>query len=353
MKKYLFIFFILAYSIFANVAFAGDVKIGVTFSPIQCTYLEESWKDTYSSILGMGFTLIRLGAYWNEIEAKEGTYDFTDLDFQIKKAKARSLDIVLTVGMKAPRWPEYFIPEWVLKNIKLNYGCDVSKNEYLRKRTLKFVQEVVQHYNNEKAIICWQVENEPLDRAGPELWYISKSFLKQEASLIRKIDKAQRPLMINIATYPNRFLRYLNKFLSSNNPLKDATQICDILGLNIYPTVGQRFFGIDIIFKTSSLERERYLKNIKGYADKMNIPVWVTEIQAEPWDPGKLVHTDESRPKTSSPAQMEEYFLQVRSLGINTIFLWGAEYWFFRKVRFNDISWVDTAHRLIDTRQVR
>jgi len=347
MRKYLIFLLIIAYSLSANPAFSDEVKIGVTFSPVQCGYLDQSWKSTYSDILDLDLGIIRLGAYWNEIEPKEGIYDFTRLDFQIEEAKKRGLPIVLTVGMKAPRWPEYFIPEWALKKIKLSYACDVSKSEYLRKNTLRFVRKVVERYTDEKAITCWQVENEPLDRAGPGLWYISSAFLRDEAMLIRMIDKAQRPLMINIATYPNRFLRYINKLFSLNNPLKDATGICDILGLNIYPTIGQKFFGIEMIFKTSTRQREKYIKRIKEYADKKDIPVWITELQAEPWDPGKLVHLDYAQPETCGHTQMESHFSEMRSLGIDTIFLWGAEYWFFRKKNFQDSSWIDTARRLI------
>ncbi len=347
MKKYLLILLIIAYSLSANPAFSDDVKVGVTFSPVQCAYLDQAWKSTYNNILAMDFDIIRLGAYWNEIEPKEGLYNFTRLDFQIEKAKRRGLPIVLSVGMKAPRWPEYFIPEWVIEKAELSYACDVSRSEYLRKNTLRFVRKIVERYNNEKAIACWQVENEPLDRAGPNLWYISKDFLKQEALLIRKIDKMQRPLMINIATYPNRLLRYVNRFLSANNPLKDATEICDILGLNIYPTIGQKFFSVEMIFKASLKQRKKYIKSIKERVDKKNITLWITELQAEPWDPGKLVHLDRAQPITSSPAQMKRHFSELRSLGIDTIFLWGAEYWFFRKKRFHDTSWIDTARGLI------
>jgi GH35 family endo-1,4-beta-xylanase len=352
MKKYLIILLIITYSLSANPVFSDEVKVGVTFSPVQCAYFDEPWKTTYSNILAMDFDIIRLGAYWNEIEAKEGLYDFTRLDFLIKKAKKRGLPVVLSVGMKAPRWPEYFIPGWVLKKAKLSYACDVSGSEYLRKSTLRFVRKVVEHYNNEKAITCWQVENEPLDRAGPDMWYISKDFLKQEALLIRKTDKAQRPLMINIATHPNRFLRCINRFLSANNPLEDAAGICDILGLNIYPAIGQKFFSVEMIFKTSPEQRKKYIKSIKEHADKKNITLWITELQAEPWDPGRLVHLDRAQPVTSSPARMETYFSELRSLGIDTIFLWGAEYWFFRKKRFHDSSWVDAAHELIRRRKV-
>ncbi len=348
MKNFKCIFIFISLILFANPLLSDEVVVGMTFSPIQCEYLNQPWETTYEDILDMGFDLIRLGAYWNEIEAVEGEYDFSRLDIQIEKAKAKDIAIVLTVGMKAPRWPEYFIPEWILKKIKLKHAGDVSTNGFLRKATLNFIEKVLQRYKNEDAIICWQVENEPLDRAGPNLWYIAKDFLLEEAMLIREMDNKQRPLMINIATYPNTLLRLLNRIFSATNPLNDALQICDILGLNIYPVVGQRFFGIDMTFKTTTGSRYRYLKKIKEKAHANNLPIWVTELQAEPWDPGKLVHIDQAQPITSSPSQIREYFLELRSLGLDTIFLWGAEYWFFRENNFNDTSWKDSVTGLMD-----
>ena len=353
MKNSIFIFVIIMFMLFVPFASSDEIEVGVTFSPIQCDYLEQSWESVYDDILQMGFSLIRLGAYWSEIEAIKGSYDFSRLDLQIEKAKSRGIAIVLTVGMKAPRWPEYFIPEWVLKNIKLKYAGDVSKNEYLRSATLRFVKEVLNRYKDEDAIICWQVENEPLDKAGPNLWYIDKAFLREEAALIRNIDKRQRPLMINIATYPNKILRYMNIIFSANNPLDDALDICDILGLNIYPVIGQRFLGINMVFNSTPDSRNKYIKKIKEKANANNTPIWITELQAEPWDPGKLVHIDQAQPVTSSPSQIEKYFLELRSLDINTIFLWGAEYWFFREESFHDISWRDIARDLIGTRNTR
>ncbi len=348
MKNYIYIFFIILYLLITPLVFSGEIETGMTFSPIQCEYLNQPWEAIYEDILDMGFDLIRLGAYWDEIEAIEGEYDFSRLDLQIEKARMRNIAIVLTIGMKAPRWPEYFIPKWVLKKIKLKHASDVSTNEYLRKATLNFIEKTLQRYQNEDAIICWQVENEPLDRAGPNLWYIGKDFLLEEATLIRKIDKKQRPLMINIATYPNTILMLLNRIFSATNPLNDSLEICDILGLNIYPIVGQRFFGIDMTFKTTSGSRYKYLKKIKEKAHTNNVPIWVTELQAEPWDPGKLVHIDQAQPITSSPSQIREYFLELRSLGLETIFFWGAEYWLFRENNFHDTSWRDIVTGLMD-----
>lgn len=347
MRKLLSVLSILICSFIAEPCLCDEMDIGTTFSPLQCAYLNEDWQRTYKEVLDMGFDIIRLGAYWDRIEPEQGVFDFSRLDYQIQRAKESGIPVILCVGMKAPRWPEYFIPEWVLAEIRLAYGCDVSKNKYLKDKVLNFIRKTVEYYRNNKTVICWQLENEPLDRAGPKLWYIGKEFLAKEAALIRETDGHNRPILINMATYPNRFLRYLNKLFSKNSPLTEAVEICDILGLNIYPIVGNRCLGINLILRSRGPQRRRYFSDIIDFAVKKDKAVWITELQAEPWDPGKLVHKDEAEPVTCNPAQITGLFSELKSLGIKTILLWGAEYWFYRQKRFSDQRWIESAQALI------
>ncbi|MGB3081378.1 MAG: hypothetical protein WBB86_00140, partial [Candidatus Omnitrophota bacterium] len=48
-----------------SVLCAEPVRVGTTFSPRQCEYLDLDWKKTYLSVLELGFDIIRLGAYWS------------------------------------------------------------------------------------------------------------------------------------------------------------------------------------------------------------------------------------------------------------------------------------------------
>ncbi len=326
---------------------AEPLRIGVTYSCRQNKYLGQDWKKNYREIINMDFQLIRLGAYWDEIETEAGQYDFSDLDWQIQEAESKGVGVVLTVGMKAPRWPEYFIPRWVLERVNIRSYADVSGSAYLREKTLQFIRAVITHYRNRPAIKYWQVENEPLNRAGPRNWRIDKNFLKQEVELVRELDSRQRPVIINIATYPNKFLRILNWFITFGNPLKDALELGDILGLNVYPVVGQRFLGRDFYLSTTPSELKSYLNRIIRRANTAGKQVWVTELQAEPWEPGQLVHKISRPPATASPENFKALFKQLRDLGVETIFLWGGEYWYFRKNRHNDASWEAAVFELL------
>ncbi len=331
----------------AGEAAAEPVRIGTTFSARQCSYLPVNAKDTLKETLKSPFDLIRLAAYWDELEPRPDAYDFSRLDWQIAKAAAKQIPIVLTIGMKAPRWPEYFIPSWVLRRLKLPKGGDVSKQAYLRERTLRFLDAVVRRYRNEHAIRYWQVENEPLDRVGPGFWWIGPAFVKQEVELVRRLDAMRRPIILTTVTYPNPVLRKFMYLFMRHDTIDESLRLGDILGVNVYPVVGHRWLVKKSYYWTTPEERQRYLSNIVKRARRARKPVWVTELQAEPWEPNLLVYTDREPPPTGDPAILQPTIEELRALGIEVVFLWGAEYWQFRKSRYKDASWWNEVRRLL------
>ncbi|MGD2279036.1 MAG: beta-galactosidase [Candidatus Omnitrophota bacterium] len=329
---------------------AEDLRIGTTFSPVQSKYLDMDWKETYLSILDSGFDLIRLGAYWKEIEKEEDVYDFSDLDWQVREARKKGIPVILTVGMKAPRWPEYFIPEWVAEKISLRFGADVSENGYLRERTLKFIRKVVNHYNEEPIIRCWQVENEPLNRMGEKYWIIGKDFLEEEVRLARKLDAAKRPVLLTAATYPNKFLRFARRFTVKDDPIVGCLELCDIMGLNVYPVVGQKFWALEFYVRTGRKEREAYFSRLLKMVKDKNKEAWIVEFQAEPWEPGELVYKEKEPPPTGRPDLFRQNIEEFKKLGFDTILLWGAEYWLYREKRHGITTWSDVVNDLLRTK---
>ena len=331
----------------AGEASAEPVHIGTTFSARQCFYLRVNAKKTFKEILNTKFDLMRLAAYWDELEPQEDVQDFSSLDWQIAQAKSKQIPIVLTIGMKAPRWPEYFIPLWVLKRLRLRKGADVSQHAYLRERTLRFLETVVRRYREEEAICYWQVENEPLDRTGPGYWWIGPAFLRQEVELVRRLDARGRPIIITAVTYPNLLLRKFMYLFMRHDTIDEALSLCDILGVNVYPVVGHRWFLKKSYYWTTPEERNAYLSSILKRPKRGKKPVWVTELQAEPWEPDQLAYLGPEQPPTGNPAIVQQSVQELRALEIQAILLWGAEYWQFRKARYQDTRWWDAIRSLL------
>src|SRR5262245_15173132 len=95
---------------------ALDVRpaaFGATFSTHYADYPGIDWKQAYAASLDeLGLRRFRIPAYWDQLEAERGTYDFTILDYQVAEAKKRGAHILLAVGRKLPRWPECHVPAW-------------------------------------------------------------------------------------------------------------------------------------------------------------------------------------------------------------------------------------------------
>jgi hypothetical protein len=329
-------------------ASAETAFVGTTYSHRQSGYLEIDWKETYLEILKLGFYTVRLGAYWDEIEAVEGTYDFSTLDWQVAEARKRNVPVVLTVGMKAPRWPEFFIPRWLDEKIRVKPGGEVTRDPVLREKTLEFVRRVVLRYRDEPAVRYWQVENEALDRSGPKYWWIGPAFLREEIDLVRSLDgDRKRPIILTVATYPNTFLFLLARFRLDTHPIYQNLELCDILGINVYPVVGQMFWKFKLYFWTRPEERAEYFSKVLKLVKKKGKRVWIMELQAEPWEPGMLVHMTKERPPSGWPEVARESFSEFRRLGFPVIFFWGAEYWYYRSIRQEDAHWWDMARDVL------
>ena len=60
---------------------------GATYSKEYAQSLGLDWKKAYTAVLDdLGIRLLRIPAYWDEIEPRPGQYDFSDVDWQLAEA---------------------------------------------------------------------------------------------------------------------------------------------------------------------------------------------------------------------------------------------------------------------------
>jgi hypothetical protein len=350
MKRLVLVFTVTFIFFLSAEAENNKIKIGTTFSQVQCEYLGLDWRQAYKEVIDMGFDIIRLGAYWGRIQKKENEFDFSELDWQIKKAAQAKTPVLLTVGMKAPRWPEFFIPNWLKSKINLRSGSAASNNQLIQENVIVFIGKVIKRYQDRDIIIAWQVENEPLSRSGPDDLWIAKDFLIKEINLVKDLDSRKRPVVVNAMTYPNKFLRFLTEVIYNQDPVFQTIDVADIPALNIYSAIGHKFFDREICFFTEPQERVYYLQQFVSYADNQGKPLWVTELQAEPWEPGELVHTGKEQALTCSPQDLITSFKELRSLDVDAIFLWGVEYWLYRHQQYQVKSWIKAFRKIYPER---
>ena len=324
----------------------APVQVGTSFSPFRAGYLGLDYKTAFKRLEALHFKVIRLSTYWDQVD-REG-YD--QLDWLMSEARKSHQPIALTVGMKALGWPEFFIPPSAMPVNGLHQGQDVASDSSFREAALSFVADTVVRYRDNPALIAWQVENEPFNRAGPQRLWIDAEFLRDEIARVRELDGHHRPLIVNAFSHFNLvfdqasarqgfdFRQWLG--FDADSAERDGLSVLgrgDVLGLDVYTAIGYQFLGRDHMSHADGDWPDR-LARVRELAHKQGKQAWITEAQAEPWESSDLNYAD---PKSTSPKAIRDIFDNLKDAGFSTVLFWGSEYWLWRADQ-GDTRWVDT-----------
>ena len=284
-----------------------EIIWGVNFSQKHAHYLGLDWKENYIALLDdLGASNLKVATYWDLLEPKEGDYSFDDLDWQISETERRNAEILLVVGMKAPRWPECHIPEWA-KGLR---------KEQQQEKILELVENIVLRYRNSPAIKYWQVENEPFFPFGECPW-VDKKFLREEVKLVKSLDSKSRPIIMSDSGEGSLWIT--------------AARYGDIVGTTMYQKVWFRQIGIYVSYPFPEVfywRKAQFIKKIFGKE------VIVVELQAEPWGPKLLYDTPlEEQKKTMNLEQFKKNMEFARNTGLREFYLWGGEWMYWMKTQ--------------------
>jgi hypothetical protein len=329
----------------------NPVQIGISFSPARAAYLGLDYRNAFTRLEAMHFRVIRLSAYWDEVD-RDG-YD--QLDWLLHEAQRAHQPIVLTVGMKALGWPEFYIPPALLPPGGLASGEDVADQPAIRDAALTFVEQTVLRYRDNPSLIAWQVENEPFNRAGPQRQWIDIGFVRDEITSVRQLDGHHRTLIINAFSHFNLLfdqasarqgfdLRQLLGF-DADSAERDGLSVLkrgDVLGLDVYTAIGYQFLGQEHMSRADS-DWPDQLARLRDLARSQGKQAWVTEAQAEPWDASTDTFTN---PRSTSPAAIRSLYVNLKDVGFTTILFWGSEYWLWRADE-GDSRWLDTVKSIL------
>src|SRR3989344_4418791 len=292
----------------ASVRWASDadrqIIWGVTFSQKFSEMLGLDWRENYDAILNdLKPKRIRLIAYWDKIEPEKGKFYFNDFDYQMNEAERVGVRVVLAVGQKLPRWPECHVPDWAKSDQDL----------------LQYVEAVVNRYKNHPALIYWQVENEPFLPFG-ECPVLDKELLDKEIALVKSFDP-EHPVLITDSGEVGRWY--------------SAVRVGDVFGTTMYRRVYNDFFGfIDYHLPPEFFRvKEKIIRRLTDEYDKKFI---VIELAAEPWLPKQLYETGvEDQFKNFDLDFFKNTVDYAKAANFGEYYLWGAEWWFWLKVKHN------------------
>jgi hypothetical protein len=319
----------------------SGIRLGISFARWRAEELGLDYRDAFTLLCGWGFDLVRLSTSWLEVDQ----FGYEHLDWLISEAGRLGQKLVLTVGMKALGWPEFYLPR------SYPYGQWEAREALLLQ-----VAATIRRYRECGHLLAWQIENEPFNRSGPQARTVDRSLVRAEAGLARRLDPG-RPVMItafahfdagldrNSSRFQGNWRRRLGLILPPEREALAVLRRDDILGLDVYRSIGWQTEGRSWVARAAPDQLES-VGRWKRVAERQRKRLWITEAQAEPWEATRATHGD---PRSVQPEDIVDLYQRLSSLGPEVILLWGAEYWLWRE-RNADARWSSAVRRILEAR---
>jgi len=294
-------------------------RIGASFSVKYAGELGVDWQPAFQALLDdIGVKHVRLMSYWDMHEPQDDQYDWFALDWQMDEAAKRGAQVSLAVGLRQPRWPECHFPDWAKR---------LPREEW-HPKLMDYLTAVVKRYQNHPALVSYQLENEALNDWFGECFVHERDKLKadltKEFELIKQLDTKHKVVMS----------------LSDQHGIPAGEPTPDIYGYSVYRVVyNQQIAKGYFIYPTPI-----WYHRLRAWVIDVlkNRPILIHELQLEPWGPAPTPQLSiPEQDKSMSPTQMYKNVDFGRQIGLDEAYLWGAEWWYWRKVVLGDSDpWV-------------
>jgi len=315
----IFLVLLIVYSI--DVGSDEGIVYGVTYSHKYAQELGLNWQDAFSNMIDdLGVRNFRLMAYWDGIEQIPGQYDFSELDWLLRRAQYSGAQVIMVVGRRQPRWPECHQPAWV-EDLSLT-GQQAEE--------LNMIKNTVSYLKKYPNIVAWQVDNEPFLSVFGECLPVDKDFYQQKLDLVRSLDN--RPTIMTDSGE-------LSTWVTSAN-------LNPILGTSIYRHVWNQYYG-DFIYPMPPVYyywKYRILQRFTPLEE-----VFVSELQQEPWSDQELTKT--SLADQFASIDLDKFVKNIKyveKIGFSKVYLWGAEWWYWLKVKQGDDGFWQAAKQVFN-----
>jgi len=299
------------------------VKWGLTFSQNRARDIGFDAAKMFDDIMTeLKPGQVRLMAYWENIEATRGEYNFSEVDALVSRAHQGGAEVMLVVGHKQPRWPECHHPNWY---------PDLSEKEK-QDALSDMLIATVGHFRNNPYVTRWQVENEALFTFGDNCKSASREQLRSEIDLVRSLDPT-RPILVSDS---GEFGRWL----------PTATTGSDLFGSTMYRVVHSPKFGYFKYPLPPSWFRAKggMLQQLTKHQQIIGV-----ELQAEPWFDTDIFRTSlERQYELMNVNIFRDNIEYAQASGFAEHYLWGVEWWYWMKEKHDDSSVWDAAKEIFD-----
>ncbi len=290
------------------------VSFGVSFSPKYAAELGINWQASYLAILDdLGVKHLRLMSYWDLYEPKSGQFDFENLDWQMQQAATHSAKVSLAIGLRQPRWPECHQPAW---------ASQLDDNQQYQ-ALLDYLKAVTLRYRNNPALESWQLENEASNHLFGVCPAYNREHLAEELKLVRALDP-NRPVITNVGN-------------EIGFPVEGT--VGDKIGFSVYRRLHVKIGPISTYLHYWYMPAIWHSLRAEMVTLLHHTPVFIHELQAEPWGPvpNQSLSIAEQNKTMNSELLLSNTRYALKT-GMKSIYLWGAEWWYWRLAEAGDPS---------------
>lgn len=292
------------------------LQYGVTFIPRYARHFGLDPKDTMRAIIDeLGVRQFRLVSYWDDAEIVQGTYDFSELDWQFKMAEQSKSKVSLAIGLRQPRWPECHMPTWAEQMPMSEWSVKLKK----------YMGAVIERYKSSSALESYQLENEFFMKVFGICPDHTRERLVDEYNYVKSLDSVH-PVIVSRS---NNWVGF---------PLYDP--IPDEVGISVYKRVWDKAITKRYFEYPLPASFYAFLGGVGKITSGKDLIIH--ELQAEPWlPPGYKINELKDIPehnKSLNTERLKDRIEYGRASGLKEIYLWGVEYWYWRKIKANDPS---------------
>ncbi|MBA2279591.1 beta-galactosidase [Candidatus Saccharibacteria bacterium] len=297
------------------------LMVGATFIPNYARYFDLNAQETMTAIVDdLGIKRLRLVSYWSDIEKDEGTYNFDELDWQMRMAEEKGVQVALAVGLRQPRWPECHMPSWAQQKIGNDWYKPLEN----------FIAATVNRYKDSSALESYQLENEFFLTAFGICHDFNRDRLVSEYNLVKSLD-TNTPVVVTMSN------NAIGTPIGQPKPDKWAISVYKRVWDK---TISRRYFEYPIPAWYYAF-RAGFTEVTRGRE------VFMHELQTEAWTPDTFGGTKETplaeQNKSLDPGRLIARLEYGQATGMKTMDMWGVEWWYWRKVKHNDSALWDTA----------
>lgn len=295
---------------------------GVSFSPKRARELGIDPHANLDALLqDMGLRNFRLMSYWDEYEKDRGKFDFSELDWEMNEVAKYGGHVSLGIGLRQPRWPECHEPNWAYE----------LKGNAWKQALYAFMEVVAKRYENHPALISWQLENEAYNGWFGSCDAADDQRIHEEFSLLK--SWSSKPIWMS---------------MSDQHGFPVGQPTADAFGFSVYrwvynekiPPIKNNY----VIYPTPIWYHRMRSAIIQLYTGR---PIFIHELQLEPWGPTDTKDLSLSeQDKTMSLQQIHDNIYFARQIGEKDIYLWGSEWWYWRKVNGDSQVWDQVKHEI-------